>query len=183
MADTMMYKDVVKDVARRHHQLLHAADAWVRGAGHAGCSSRNRSAGIRIPMYPPSPKAKQIEVRFPDPVCNSYLAFAARLMARLDGIEKTRLIQAIRWIGICTIRIRKGRRGFRPCRAARTRRFGVFAQRRRVHGRSDRDVDQLQADMRGGFPIRLRPHPYEFFLYCVTASRHVSAFSSTKAER
>ncbi|GKS60425.1 glutamine synthetase [Nitrospira sp.] len=50
-------------------------------------SSRNRSAGIRIPMYSPSPKAKRIEVRFPDPSCNPYLAFSAMLMAGLDGIE------------------------------------------------------------------------------------------------
>lgn len=50
-------------------------------------SGRNRSAGIRIPMYSPSPKAKRIEVRFPDPSCNPYLAFAAMLMAGLDGIE------------------------------------------------------------------------------------------------
>jgi glutamine synthetase len=50
-------------------------------------SSRNRSAGVRIPMYSPSPKAKRIEVRFPDPACNAYLAFSAMLMAGLDGIE------------------------------------------------------------------------------------------------
>ncbi|MBI5903165.1 MAG: type I glutamate--ammonia ligase [Deltaproteobacteria bacterium] len=50
-------------------------------------SSRNRSASIRIPMYSPSPKAKRIEVRFPDPSCNGYLAFAAMLMAGLDGVQ------------------------------------------------------------------------------------------------
>ena len=50
-------------------------------------SSRNRSAAIRIPMYSPSPKAKRIEVRFPDPSCNPYLGFAAMLMAGLDGIQ------------------------------------------------------------------------------------------------
>ena len=50
-------------------------------------SSRNRSAGVRIPMYSPSPKAKRVEVRFPDNTCNGYLAFAAMLMAGLDGIQ------------------------------------------------------------------------------------------------
>ncbi len=50
-------------------------------------SSSNRSASIRIPMYSSSPKAKRIEVRFPDPSCNGYLAFAAMLMAGLDGIQ------------------------------------------------------------------------------------------------
>jgi glutamine synthetase len=50
-------------------------------------SSRNRSASVRIPMYSPSPKAKRIEVRFPDPSCNPYLGFAAMLMAGLDGIQ------------------------------------------------------------------------------------------------
>ncbi|MBF0508067.1 MAG: type I glutamate--ammonia ligase, partial [Deltaproteobacteria bacterium] len=50
-------------------------------------SSRNRSASVRIPMYSASPKAKRVEVRFPDPSCNGYLAFSAMLMAGLDGIE------------------------------------------------------------------------------------------------
>ncbi|KAB2843270.1 type I glutamate--ammonia ligase, partial [bacterium] len=51
-------------------------------------SSRNRSAAIRIPMLSTSPKAKRIEFRTPDPSCNGYLAFAAMLMAGLDGVEK-----------------------------------------------------------------------------------------------
>jgi glutamine synthetase len=51
-------------------------------------SSRNRSAAVRIPMYSPSPKAKRIEVRFPDPTANGYMAFSAMLMAGLDGIQK-----------------------------------------------------------------------------------------------
>ncbi|NLI83658.1 MAG: type I glutamate--ammonia ligase [Deltaproteobacteria bacterium] len=50
-------------------------------------SSRNRSASVRIPMYSPSPKLKRLEIRFPDPSCNGYLAFSALLMAALDGIE------------------------------------------------------------------------------------------------
>ncbi|MGB8365227.1 MAG: type I glutamate--ammonia ligase [Rhizomicrobium sp.] len=49
-------------------------------------SSRNRSASCRIP-HSPGPKGKRIEVRFPDPGANPYLAFAAMLMAGLDGIE------------------------------------------------------------------------------------------------
>ena len=49
-------------------------------------SSRNRSASCRIP-YVSSPKAKRVEVRFPDPGANPYLSFAAMLMAGLDGIR------------------------------------------------------------------------------------------------
>ncbi|WP_069216990.1 glutamate--ammonia ligase [Vibrio cholerae] len=49
-------------------------------------SARNRSASIRIPVVP-NPKARRIEVRFPDPAANPYLAFAAMLMAGLDGIK------------------------------------------------------------------------------------------------
>ena len=50
-------------------------------------SQRNRSASCRIPMYSPSPKAKRIEFRCPDPSCNPYLAFSALLMAVIDGIQ------------------------------------------------------------------------------------------------
>lgn len=49
-------------------------------------SARNRSAACRIPVSP-TPNSKRVEVRFPDPVANPYLAFAAQLMAGLDGIE------------------------------------------------------------------------------------------------
>ncbi|KTD41118.1 type I glutamate--ammonia ligase [Legionella parisiensis] len=50
-------------------------------------SARNRSAAIRIP-HVNNPKARRIEVRFPDPTANPYLAFAAMMMAGLDGIQK-----------------------------------------------------------------------------------------------
>ena len=50
-------------------------------------SRRNRSAAVRIPMYSASPKAKRVEFRPPDPSCNPYMAFAAMLMAGLDGVE------------------------------------------------------------------------------------------------
>ncbi|MCE2451267.1 MAG: type I glutamate--ammonia ligase [Nitrospinae bacterium] len=50
-------------------------------------SCRNRSACVRIPMYSSSEKAKRVEFRCPDPSCNPYMAFAAMLMAGLDGIQ------------------------------------------------------------------------------------------------
>lgn len=50
-------------------------------------SARNRSAAVRIPTYSENPKAKRIEYRPPDPAANPYLAFSALLMAGLDGIQ------------------------------------------------------------------------------------------------
>ena len=49
-------------------------------------SARNRSASCRIPFVA-SPKGKRVEVRFPDPLANPYLAYAAMLMAGLDGVK------------------------------------------------------------------------------------------------
>jgi glutamine synthetase len=49
-------------------------------------SQRNRSAACRIPVYSPSPKAKRVEFRCPDPSSNPYLTFSAILMAGLDGV-------------------------------------------------------------------------------------------------
>jgi glutamine synthetase len=49
-------------------------------------SARNRSAAVRIPLVT-SAKARRIEVRFPDPTANSYLAFTAMMMAGLDGVQ------------------------------------------------------------------------------------------------
>ena len=66
-------------------------------------SSRNRSASCRIPMYSDSPKAKRIEVRYPDPSCNPYLTFAAMLMAELaaqlkaDGQTLHEKLDALYW--------------------------------------------------------------------------------------
>ncbi len=51
-------------------------------------SQRNRSAAIRIPMYSESAPAKRLEFRCPDPTANPYLAFAAMLMAGVDGVQK-----------------------------------------------------------------------------------------------
>jgi glutamine synthetase len=49
-------------------------------------SAKNRSASIRIPNVA-SDKARRVEARFPDPLCNPYLGFAALLMAGLDGVR------------------------------------------------------------------------------------------------
>jgi glutamine synthetase len=48
-------------------------------------SQGNRSASVRIPLSGENPKAKRLEFRCPDPSCNPYLAFAAMLMAGIDG--------------------------------------------------------------------------------------------------
>ena len=66
-----------------YHRLVPGYEAPVNLAW----SLRNRSAAVRIPMYSDSPKAKRAEFRCPDPACNPYLAFAAMLMAGLDGIK------------------------------------------------------------------------------------------------
>ena len=70
--------------ANTYHRLVPGFEAPVTLA----MSQRNRSAAVRIPMYSPSPKAKRLELRSPDPSCNPYLAFSAMLMAGLDGIQK-----------------------------------------------------------------------------------------------
>ena len=133
-------------------------------------SSRNRSAGIRIPMYSPSPKAKRIEVRFPDPGANPYIAFSAMLMAGLDGIENK----------------------INPGEPAEKDLYDLEAKEaakiRTMPGSLDEALNNLEKDhkflLKGGVftedlidawigykrskevdPMRLRPHPYEFYLY------------------
>ncbi len=133
-------------------------------------SQRNRSACIRIPVYLSSEKATRIEFRCPDGTCNPYLAFAAILMAGIDGIQK---------------RIDPGNPldfdlyELEPDEAAKVK---------QVPGSLDKVLEALEADhdfltkgdvftvdiletwikyKRGREidPVRLRPHPYEFFLY------------------
>src|ERR1700754_2814894 len=50
-------------------------------------SARNRSAAIRIPMFSTNPKLNRLEFRPPDPSCNAFLAFAAMMLAGLDGVQ------------------------------------------------------------------------------------------------
>lgn len=133
-------------------------------------SQRNRSACCRIPVYSRRPQAKRIEFRPPDPSCNPYLAFAAMLMAGLDGI----------------------RNRIDPGDPAEKDLYGLPAEEakaiKQVPGSLGEVLDALEADhgflLQGDVftpdvietwialkrctevdPIRLRPHPFEFYLY------------------
>jgi glutamine synthetase len=133
-------------------------------------SQRNRSACCRIPMYSPNPCAKRIEFRSPDPSCNGYLAFAAMLMAGLDGIQNR--IDPGKPID-------KNLYDLPPAEAKEVK---------STPGSLEQALDALEADhaflLRGDVftkdvietwlnykrdkeidAIRLRPHPYEFHLY------------------
>ena len=133
-------------------------------------SSRNRSAAVRIPMYSPSPKAKRIEVRFPDPACNAYLAFAAMLMAGLDGIENRldpgepldKDIYALSPAELSKVPSVPGSLEGALNALESDHEFltkgDVFTQ----------DVIETWLEYKRGReidPVRLRPHPYEFKLY------------------
>jgi glutamine synthetase len=133
-------------------------------------SSRNRSAGIRIPMYSPNPKAKRIEVRFPDPSTNPYLAFAAMLMAGLDGIENKidpgepmeKDLYDLEAREAARVPTMPGSLDDALRNLEKDHQFllkgGVFSEdliEAWIGYKRTREVDQ----------IRLRPHPYEFFLY------------------
>jgi glutamine synthetase len=133
-------------------------------------SQRNRSAGIRIPRYSDSPKAKRIEYRCPDPTANPYLAFSAILMAGLDGIQN---------------RIDPGDPADYDLYELSPEEAAHIPQ---VPGSLAEALDALEADhdflLKGGVftpdliegwirvkrqrevdALRLRPHPYEFYLY------------------
>ncbi len=76
--------------ARLHQpdrELLQAPGQGLRGTGLPGLLPGNRSAAVRIPITGSNPKAKRLEFRAPDASGNPYLAFAAQLMAGLDGIK------------------------------------------------------------------------------------------------
>ncbi|HTY46140.1 MAG TPA: type I glutamate--ammonia ligase [Methanomassiliicoccales archaeon] len=133
-------------------------------------SMRNRSAAIRIPVYSRSSKAKRIEYRPPDATCNPYLAFAAMLMAGLDGIKK---------------KIDPGEPHDMDLFELEPEEAAKITQ---VPGSLEKSLEALENDhdflLEGGVftenlvetwieykrkkendAIRLRPHPYEFFLY------------------
>jgi len=132
-------------------------------------SSRNRSAAIRIPTYSENPKAKRIEYRPPDPSTNPYLAFAAMLMAGLDGIQN---------------KIDPGEPMDKNLYELPPEEMAKVPQ---VPGSLEAAIEHLEKDhqflLKGDVftedfldmwiaakrkehdALRLRPHPYEFFLY------------------
>jgi glutamine synthetase len=133
-------------------------------------SSRNRSAAVRIPMYSPSPKAKRVEYRPPDPSCNPYLAFSAMLMAGLDGIQNKidpgppldKNIYDLPPEELAKVPSVPGSLDEALDALEKDCDFlfkgDVFTEdvvKTWIQYKRDNDVDAL----------RLRPHPYEFYLY------------------
>ncbi|HEY6274599.1 MAG TPA: type I glutamate--ammonia ligase [Terriglobales bacterium] len=130
-------------------------------------SRRNRSAACRIPMYSASPKAKRVEFRPPDPSCNPYIAFAAMMMAGLDGIETKAdpgqpLDKDIYDLGAEELATMPGALDEALDALERDHQFllrgDVFTGdllTTYIEYKRTREVDAM----------RLRPHPYEFALY------------------
>lgn len=133
-------------------------------------SARNRSAAVRIPMYSDNPKSKRIEFRPPDPSCNPYLAFSAMLMAGLDGIKNkidpgTPLDKDIFELGEEELKSIPTVPGslYTALKALEADneyllKGGVFTQ----------DVLDIWLEYKRKKEIdgvRMRPHPYEFYLY------------------
>lgn len=133
-------------------------------------SMRNRSAACRIPMYSHSPKAKRVEFRCPDPSCNPYLAFAAMLMAGIDGI-RNRIDPGEP--------VDKNIYDLPPEEAAAIKKVPGQLQDAIAALEEDHEFllegDVFSADFIESYidykrsaeldPIRLRPHPWEFVLY------------------
>ena len=133
-------------------------------------SQRNRSASCRIPMYSASPKTKRIEFRCPDPTCNPYLAFAAILMAAIDGIQNKinpgppldRDIYDMPPEELANVPKAPGSLDEALSALERDHDFllrgDVFTDdviATWIRWKREREID----------PMRLRPHPYEFCLY------------------
>ena len=133
-------------------------------------SQRNRSAGLRIPTYNKNPAERRLEYRCPDPAANAYLAFAAMLMAGLDGVinkidpgkpvdkdiyalspEEAAKIKTVPGSLEAVLNALEEDHEF-------LLRGNVFTEdviRHWIEYKRSRELD----------PVRLRPHPYEFHLY------------------
>jgi glutamine synthetase len=132
-------------------------------------SRRNRSAVCRIPMYSDSPAAKRVEFRAPDPMSNPYLTFAAILMAGLDGIQNK--IDPGEPLDVNIYELA-------PEEAKKVKQVPGSLQEAIAALEEDHEFllkgDVFTQDVIDTWialkkkeidAIRLRPHPYEFFLY------------------
>ncbi len=133
-------------------------------------SSRNRSAGIRIPMYSPNPKTKRVEVRFPDCSCNGYLAFSAMLMAGLDGIQNKTdpglpLDKDIYELGPEELKDVPSVPGSLDQALRELEDDHEFMLKGDVFTQDAVDTWIEYKRKKEVDPVRLRPHPYEFVLY------------------
>lgn len=133
-------------------------------------SMRNRSAAVRIPMYSSSPKAKRIEFRPPDPSCNPYLAFAAMLLAGLDGIKNKIYPGEPLDKDIFDLPAEEAKE-IRSVPASLEEALKCLQDDHEFllqGGVFDKDLLETWIDYkltREHDAIRLRPHPYEFMLY------------------
>ena len=133
-------------------------------------SSRNRSAAIRIPMYSASPKAKRIEFRTPDPSCNGYLAFPAILMAILDGIENKidpgePLDKDIYGLPPEELADIESTPGSLEDALEALKEDQAFLKKGDVFTQDALDMWTEYKTENEVNPVKLRPHPHEFFLY------------------
>ena len=135
-----------------------------------GYSQRNRSAACRIPMYSANPKAKRVEFRCPDPACNPYLAFAAMLMAGLDGIQSR--IDPGEPIDKNLYDLPPAERAKIPSTPGSLEealdaleRDHQFLLKGEVFTKDVIEIYLSYKRSRELDEIRLRPHPYEFLLY------------------
>jgi glutamine synthetase len=133
-------------------------------------SARNRSAICRIPMYSSSPKAKRVEFRAPDPTANPYLAFAAMLMAGLDGVR--RKIEPPEPIDEDLYELHDERKaGIKTVPGSLAEALNALERDQAFLLEGDvftPDVLDTWIAMKREKevgPMNLRPHPYEFFLY------------------
>ncbi len=133
-------------------------------------SQRNRSAAIRIPVYSENPKTKRIEFRPPDNTCNPYLAFSAMLMAGLDGIK--RKIDPGEPMDKDTYHLTgKDKAKVRTVPGSLEESLNALEKDYQFLLEGDvftKDVIDVWLEYKREKEIdavRLRPHPYEFYLY------------------
>ncbi|KCZ48252.1 MULTISPECIES: type I glutamate--ammonia ligase [unclassified Hyphomonas] len=131
-------------------------------------SARNRSASIRIP-FGDNPKAKRIETRFPDPMANPYLAFAALLMAGLDGIENKIHPGDAMDKDLYDLPPEEAKAIPQVCGSLREALASLDADREFLKKGGVFDDDQIDAyidlKMEENMKYELHPHPVEFDMY------------------